>query len=251
VARTAFGGSMSGALGRVTIALVVLNVIGSALELILGGPANYLSGFFSRVTEIHFIGAVYGSDVYLGPDGRGYTAPVDGSTLFPGIDSGTGVYRLFTSMFIHYGPLHVLMNMYAVWQLGRYLEAQIGPVRYLALYLLSGLGGGVAAYLFQPNGFTAGASGAVFGLFAAVFILLRRLGRDTSSVLPVIIINLVLTFSIPGISIAGHLGGMVTGGVLALGLAYAPQQNREVLHTATFAVVGLGLAGLTGLAILL
>src|SRR5436305_1009696 len=82
----------------------------------------------------------------------------------------------------------------------------LGPVRFAALYLISGLGGSVAAYLFQPDAPTAGASGAIYGLFAALVLILRRLGRSTSMVIPVIVINFIFTFAVPGISIAGHVG---------------------------------------------
>jgi membrane associated rhomboid family serine protease len=152
-------------------------------------------------------------------------------------------YRLLTSMFIHYGPLHLLMNMWALWILGRTLEGVLGPVRFIALYMVAGLGGSVAAYLFTPASATAGASGAIFGLFAALFIVMRRLGRDTSSVLPVLVINIAISFA-PGISLAGHLGGLVTGAIVASVLAYAPRRIRNVVVTGTIAALLLFMATL-------
>jgi membrane associated rhomboid family serine protease len=145
-------------------------------------------------------------------------------------------YRLFTHMFLHYGILHILVNMWALWVLGRTLEAVLGPVRFLALYVVAGLGGGVAAYLFAPEKAVAGASGAIFGLFAALFIVLKRLGRDTSSVVPILILNIAISF-VPGISLAGHLGGLITGAIVAVALAYAPRKTRNLVVTAT--VIGL------------
>jgi membrane associated rhomboid family serine protease len=161
--------------------------------------------------------------------------------VYEGIDDGA-VYRLVTSMFVHYGILHLLLNMWALWMLGRNLEAALGPVRFAALYMLSGLGGAIAGYLFAPNSITAGASGAIFGLFAALFVVLKKLRRDTSSVVPILVINLVLTFTIPNISIAGHLGGLITGAIVAAGLAYAPRQSRTAVQTATVVGVALILA---------
>ena len=139
-------------------------------------------------------------------------------------------------MFLHYGVLHLLLNMWALWVLGRSLETALGPLRFAALYLVAGLGGNVAAYLFSaPNAATAGASTAIFGLFAAIFVIMRRLGRDTSAVIPILVINLIFTFTVPSISIAGHLGGLVTGGALALVLAYAPRTQRTLVQA-----VGVG-----------
>src|SRR3954452_16322143 len=126
-------------------------------------------------------------------------------------------------MFIHYGLIHLLVNMWALWVLGRPLEAALGPSRFLALYLVSGLGGNVAAYLFSPHALAAGASTALFGLFAAYAIVVRRLGGSLASVLPILAINLFITFAVPGISIPGHLGGLLTGAMLAAGLVYAPR----------------------------
>jgi membrane associated rhomboid family serine protease len=245
-ARTAFGGSRAGYAGYVTIGLIAANVLVMVADFVISGPqAIFSGGFFSNPSRIHGIFATIGIDVTVLPDDRVVRGafPQSGD-VYPGVDNGA-VYRLFTGMFLHYGPLHLLMNMYALWILGRSLEAALGPLRFLALYILCGLGGSVGAVLFQPDALTAGASGAIFGLFAALFLALKRLGRDTSSVLPVIIINLVLTFTIPGISIAGHLGGVIVGGVLGVGVAYAPRVGRTMVQVASFAAVTLVLAMLT------
>jgi len=150
----------------------------------------------------------------------------DGSTGPYGVANGE-YYRLFTAMFMHFGLLHLAMNMYALWVLGRGLEVAFGARRFLALYLLCGLGGNVAAYVFQPSALSAGASTAIFGLFSALFLVLKRLGRSTSAVVPVIVLNLFFTLSVPGISIAGHLGGFATGAVVGGGIAYAPAGRRQ------------------------
>jgi membrane associated rhomboid family serine protease len=238
--RTAFGGSTVGRQGYVTITLIVANVLMLLLSLASArNPANAVAG--------GGIGGLLGGDTPLMDKLAvvGRCVNTDTAQVVPcGVADGE-YYRLFTAMFMHYGVLHLLMNMYALWILGRTLEAFLGPVRFLALYLVAGLGGNVAAYLFQPGALSAGASTAIFGLFAALFLVLRRLGLNAASVLPVIIINLVFTLTVPGISIAGHLGGFVAGGLLGAGLAYAPKERRAAVQTATIVIALLALGGLS------
>jgi membrane associated rhomboid family serine protease len=222
--RTAFGGSVAGRAGTTTKALIGINVV-VMLVSILSGGANAVAGggwggLLGGGTPLTEWGAVLGSAVY-GPAG---------DVVPHGIAQGEW-YRLFTAMFLHYGVLHLLMNMYALWILGRELERALGPARFLALYLLAGFGGNVAAYLFSaPNSMTAGASTAVFGLMAAMFVLLRRLNLSVAPILPVIVINVVFTYAVTGISVAGHLGGLVVGAVVATILAYAPKERRTLVQ---------------------
>jgi membrane associated rhomboid family serine protease len=248
-ARTAFGGSRAGRAGYVTISIIALNVIVLLIGAAMSGAESLFGGIFSGASRIHFFGSVVGPDIWVLGD-RVYLGAVAGAEHFTGVDNGA-VYRLTSSMFIHYGPLHLLMNMWALWVLGRALEEYLGPWRFALLYLLSGLGGSVAAVLTQPEGLTAGASGAVFGLFAALFIALKRLGRDTSSVVPVIVINLFLTFVIPGISIAGHIGGLLIGTIVGAGLAYAPRDRRTAVQVSVFVGTAAVLVVLTAMRVLL
>lgn len=142
------------------------------------------------------------------------------------------VYRLLTSAFLHYGAMHLLLNMWALYVVGPPLEGLLGRARFSALYLLCALGGSVAVYLLAPlNTATAGASGAIFGLFGATLIIGRRLRTDVGWVAAVIVINLAFTFSIPGISWQGHLGGLITGLLVAVAYVYpaAPRRNRVQL----------------------
>ncbi|HVB27189.1 MAG TPA: rhomboid family intramembrane serine protease [Mycobacteriales bacterium] len=139
-------------------------------------------------------------------------------------------YRLLTSMFLHFGLAHIAFNMLALFYVGPTLERALGRVRYLALYLLAGLGGSVLSYLLGSVGqASAGASGAIFGLFAALFVVLRRQGLDPRGVVGLIAINLVFTFASPFIDKWGHVGGLATGAVLAWVLAYAPRGPRRSL----------------------
>jgi len=230
-ALTHFGGSRAGMDGYVTKILLVLNIAVFLVTLTMGG----LSVWGGR-TLLHIWGGVIGSGYYINDAQQ----PV----FIPGIDNGE-FWRLITAMFLHYGIIHLALNMYALWVLGRSLEAALGPIRFGALYLLSGLGGNVACYVFSPNALSAGASTAIYGLFAAYFLVLRRLGRDATSVIPIIVINVVLTFTVSGISIAGHMGGLVTGAICGLGLAYAPRQNRTLVQSAVLVGTFLALVAIT------
>jgi len=229
-ARTAFGGTLAGQHGDVTKALIGLNVAVFVLVLLTGN--NLLWG-----------------------------ALVPGAPMFEGGLVNGEYYRLITSMFLHAGLLHLALNMFALWVVGGVLEPLLGRVRFLALYLVSGLGGGVAVYLTAGTDIslfggrplfgglltpTVGASGAVFGLFGAFYVVLRRLRRNTSAITMILAINLIFTFVLAGrISVAGHLGGLVTGAVIAAGLAYAPRQHRTAVQAATVGGVLLVLLVLT------
>ncbi|MET8265129.1 rhomboid family intramembrane serine protease [Micromonospora arida] len=236
-ARTAFGGGTAGRHGYVTKALIALNVLLllASIASARGGDAavggSGFGGLMGGSTPLTEWGAVLGraylSDFTLG-----------------GIAEGQW-YRLVTAMFLHYGVLHLLLNMWALWVLGRSLEANLGRVRFAALYLIAGLGGNVAAYLFSsPRAATVGASTAVFGLFAALIIIERKLGRDISRIIPILVINLVFTLAVPGISIPGHLGGLVVGALMALVLAYAPRSRRTLVQVTGGALILLILLAL-------
>jgi membrane associated rhomboid family serine protease len=124
-------------------------------------------------------------------------------------------YRLVTSGFLHYGLFHIGMNMLLLFQLGQLLEPAIGRVRFGLLYFASLLAGSLGALMLQPNGLTGGASGAVFGLMAAAAIGLHRRGVNVfkTGIGTILILNLVITFTIPGISVGGHLGGAIAGAI--------------------------------------
>lgn len=147
-------------------------------------------------------------------------------------------YRLLTSAFLHYGLTHILFNMWALYVVGPALEAALGRLRFVGLYGLSALGGSVLVYLLSaPNAATAGASGAIFGLFGATFVVGKRLNMDVRWVAAIIVINLVFTFVFPlisgqAISWQGHLGGLFTGAAVAAAYTYAPRNSRDVVQIA-------------------
>lgn len=165
-----------------------------------------------------------------------------GGTYDPVLQQRVGValgqdYRLLTSAFLHepglagFGPAHIIFNMWALMLVGPALERMLGPIRFLVLYLLSALGGAVFFYLFAPReAFALGASGAIFGLFGAWFVVSRRLRADSRSIVFLIGINLVLSFVLARVAWQDHVGGLLTGGVLTAAYAYAPRQRRTLVQ---------------------
>jgi len=156
-------------------------------------------------------------------------------------------WRFLTSAFLH-SPgqiLHIAFNMVALWSVGPFLEAMLGRWRFLTLYLLSAVGGSVMflvlASPYSAAWFTGlvGASGAVFGLFGAVLVVLRRTGRSAGGIVGVLVINAVLGFVLPGVAWQAHLGGLVVGALLGTAYAYAPRDRR--LAVSVGASVGVGL----------
>lgn len=147
-------------------------------------------------------------------------------------------YRLVTSMFTHQEIWHIAFNMLGLWWLGGPLEAALGRARYLALYLLSGLGGSALTYLLEDaDRPSLGASGAIFGLLAATAVLMRRLNYDMRPVIALLALNLLFTFTWSGIAWQAHVGGLVAGAAIAYGMVHAPRERRALVQWGTCAVV--------------
>lgn len=205
-ARTMFGGRI-GEGNAVTVALIAVNLAVFLIGLLTNG-----------------IGGSVVPRLGLLPDDRSYAPAVE----VVGVAQG-GYWELVSSTFLHTQPLHLLFNMVGLWIFGSYLESQLGRLKYLGLYLLTGLVGSVFVYLFAAaNSFSLGASGSIFGLFAAALLLLLRQKRDVTQLLLLLAFNLAITFTVPSISWQAHLGGLLSG--LALGgvIAYAPRKQRQV-----------------------
>jgi membrane associated rhomboid family serine protease len=230
-ARTAFGGSTTGAHGYVTTTLITCNVVVFLLSILTSKDLG--RAFANGDTPLAGDLAVWGQ------------GSLHGVLVPAGVATGE-YYRLFTAMFMHFGIIHLASNMILLWWIGRPLEKELGPGRFLAVYIVCGLGGNVAAYLFSPGSLSAGASTAIYGLLAVYFFVLRRLNRDISVIMPLILINLFITFrNASEISVAGHLGGLATGIVIGLALAYAPRERRTLVQFATMGGVAVLLVILT------
>jgi membrane associated rhomboid family serine protease len=168
-------------------------------------------------------------------------APFNAGGPLQGVAAGQW-YRLITSAFLPppggglhgAGFLDILFNMWALWAVGPSLEQLLGRGRFITVYLLSALGGAVAFFLVAPPYASAlGASGAIFGLFGAWFVVSRRMQIDTRGILVLIGINLAFSFIYRGeIAWQDHVGGLIVGGLITAAFAYAPRKNRLVIQSA-------------------
>jgi membrane associated rhomboid family serine protease len=154
-------------------------------------------------------------------------------------------YRMITSAFLHIGPVHLLLNMFALYVIGPGLERAMGRWRYVTLYFLSAMGGSTAVLLFgDRNQPVAGASGAIFGLFAATWLLSRFIRLDTRPMTILIIVNFAFTAAVPGISKLGHVGGFLIGGIAMFAmLGWSWQRNnheRRSPHAQLVSMAGIG-----------
>jgi membrane associated rhomboid family serine protease len=200
--------------GAVTLTLIGINVLVFIAEIASGGQVTRIGG------DVVVNYALYG----------------------PAVADGEW-WRLITSAFLHANLIHLFFNMLFLWWFGRPLENLIGPGRFLSVYLVSALAGAAGALLFSPEGITVGASGAVFGILGAGFVLERgQIMVFGGQAMFVIGINLVLSFALSGISIGGHIGGLIGGALSMLALnhfgRYRPLTSRE------------GVAGLAVLALI-
>ncbi len=154
--------------------------------------------------------------------------------------AGDQWWRLVTAGFLHGSLMHLAFNMLALWVVGPNLEAVLGRTRFLALYLTSLVAGSAVSYAFSsPLGYSLGASGAVFGLFGATIVVLRRMRRDAGPFVGIVAINLLLPLLVPNIDWRAHVGGLVAGAVVAAVLVYAP---RQVWRPSAVGVVAVLLA---------
>jgi membrane associated rhomboid family serine protease len=206
--------------GAVTRALIGINI---AVYLVTLAAGASISGVGGRVYEE---GVLYGPFV------------ADGE-----------LWRLLTSAFMHYGPFHLAVNMYSLYLLGGGLEASVGRLRYLTLYLVAGLAGSAGALVVNPNAATLGASGAIFGVMGAIFVMEQQGFRVfPGSVVGLIVLNLAFTFLSGSIglhiSVGGHVGGLAGGALAALAL------SRFGRGHAAYGKPGLvGILGLAGVAV--
>ena len=158
-------------------------------------------------------------------------------------------WRLVTAGFLHAGIFHLGINMLLLWIFGAALEQMLGRGRFLLVYGTSLLAGSAGALLLAPNVPTVGASGAVFGIFGAVFVLERQAGITRGPATTIIVLNLVITFLVPGISIGGHLGGLAGGALSMLFLTRFGRSHAAYGRAGAVAVGGVLAVGLVAVGV--
>jgi membrane associated rhomboid family serine protease len=147
--------------------------------------------------------------------GVGVNKSVAALGMYPPLASAEP-WRMITSVFLHLSIIHVLVNMYSLFIMGPSLEQVLGRIRYLALFLIAGFGGSVGVLVIAPaNTLAVGASGAIFGLLGAFFVIQRKFGGNLGQIISVIVLNLAIGFLLPGIAWQAHVGGLVTGAAVA------------------------------------
>jgi len=203
-----------------TYALIALNIAAFVAELVGGGAASLQGG--GQVIQ-------------------------DAGLNGPQVADGE-VWRIVTAGFLHAGFLHIAINMFALYILGSLLEPGIGTPRFLAVYFVSLLAGSFGALLLDPNETTVGASGAIFGLMSAAFIVARHRGLEqlASQIGFYVILNLVFTFGVPGISVGGHLGGLIGGGLAALLITFAERSASRPVLLEVLGIAAIGAASVAG-----
>lgn len=233
VARVAKGArrvSFEGTGAVLTKALIGVNVAVFLLQLAGGGTLGSPAG------EIFEKGALF-------------IARVSGTGELIGLADGEW-WRLITSAFLHAGIIHLGLNMLALWWFGAALEAALGRGRFVLLYVVSGLAGSAGALLLSPEAVTVGASGAIFGILGAAFVLERQqIYVFGGGALGIIVLNLAFTFLVPNISIGGHLGGLAGGALGALALSRFGRGHAAYGRPGLVGIAGLVAVGMLGVVV--
>ena len=198
----------------ITRFLIILNVIGYLWEIYVGGP-EMLSGF--------------------GGSGQGMERVLAAGALVPAFVLQDGQWwRIFTGAFLHSGLLHIGVNMMSLWFLGRFIEYAMGPWKMLLVYVVSLVAAGLGVvYFSNPMVATVGASGAIFGLFGALFAIGFKLGKPgmelVRSNIGILVINLLITFTVPAISWQAHVAGLLAGFAITFVVYYPPRRVAPVV----------------------
>jgi membrane associated rhomboid family serine protease len=205
----------------ITSALIAINTAVLLIEFALGGSSDGTNNW------IYYHGVLISNAEYA-------------SGALAGVANGEW-WRLITSAFLHEGVVHLAVNMLSLFFCGRILEMVIGRWRFLTLYLVAAVAGSAGALYLSPNSPTLGASGAIFGVLGALLVLeYRGVIHTGGQILLWIVLNLVFTFSISGISIGGHIGGLICGVVLMfLWLQFRSSTRTAVLIAAAVLAVSV------------
>lgn len=233
--RTAYGGLRPSNAGITSMVLIGVNVAVWLSILATGGGSGRLAEWLSLRPRALCVIQGQGFDV-TGPQ-----CSSNGGQVLPGVSDGA-YWQLLTSAFAHVEILHIGFNMLALWVLGPQLELVVGRIRFLALYLLSGLAGSALVYWASAEyGSTLGASGAIFGLMGGLLVVAVKVRANVQQLLLWIGLNAAFTLFGPNISWQGHLGGFLGGVLIAAVLVYAPRTSRTLWQSAGLTAITVGL----------
>ncbi len=236
-----YGGTRLADPRQTTIALIALNVVVFVIVLAMRNLADQLA-----LTPAGVCMSVADPGSYYPKVGAAACGSLSDGSWVPGVASGRW-WQVVTSAFLHTQPWHIGLNMVALWMLGPNLERVLGRARFLALYLVAALAGSaMVMWVSDPDSSSLGASGAIFGLFAALALLVWKVRGNFRQVLYVLGINAVISF-MPGISWQAHLGGFLGGLAVAAILVFAPKQSRTTVQWAGIGLLTLLILGLIAL----
>lgn len=216
---------------------------------VFGGRVSDDPGWVSKLL-IGMNVVFYVLQVAVGPTVEHHLWLIGGPAFDPAIQQVVGVadgeyYRLLTAAFLHGSVIHLALNMYALYLFGPPLEAAFGRIRFAAVYFVSALGGSAASYAVSgPGQPSLGASGAIFGLLGAYLVVSKKLQRDTTMVLVLLLINFIYGFIVPRIDWRAHLGGLIAGSLCAAAIAYAPEKRRTAWQVGGITATALAAVGL-------
>jgi membrane associated rhomboid family serine protease len=199
------------------------------------------------ICVVAYIGQVAGGASATGSGFGGSTLLQEGALSEFAIADGE-YWRLVTAGFLHAGFFHLLFNMLSLWILGTLLEPAVGRLRFALIFFVSLLAGSFGALLVNPDSLTVGASGGIFGLMGAAFVVMRNRGMNPleSGLGLWIVLNLVITFTVPNISIGGHIGGLIGGALAALVLFDLRDAVRLSPMLLNLLCAGIGAAAVVG-----
>ena len=215
----------------------------TARRALRGGPLYVTYGLIGLNVLVYLVSIVM--DRRPGLAGMLDMFTFDWALYPPAVGAGEW-WRLITGGFLHAGAFHIGMNMFVLYMIGGSLEPAIGRVRFVTVYAVGLVGGALGVVLVDPQGLTVGASGAIFGLFGllAVYELSRGINPLQSGLGPVLLLNLVFTFTIPNISVGGHVGGLLAGGLAGAVLFAGKRLEHQTAAERTLRLAGLGVTGL-------
>jgi membrane associated rhomboid family serine protease len=206
----------------------------------------YVSQVLIAINVIVYIATVVQGHGINDPGGKLFH---DGLLFGPYVANGDW-WRLITSAFLHANILHLAFNMLALWWFGAPVELFLGRWRFLLVYLVSGLAGSAGALLASPTAATVGASGAIFGILGAALVLERqRMYVLGGSALTIIVINIIFSVAVPGISIGGHIGGLVGGALSTLALTHFGRRHPLHGQAGMAGIVGVVAVGILAIAV--